>query len=110
MMVQNSTIKDQIRNTLGHYPLAVDGKNFATLDRVFTEDVIANYSEPLGVLHGLSSVKLALNSSLSPVTTRHTFGIQIIEISVGESEARSLTYYTATHFGQGEYYGQVRLA
>lgn len=104
---QNPTIENQIRNTLAHYPLAIDGKNFAALDLVFTQHVVANYSEPLGVLTGLPAVVSALESSLSPVGTQHAFSTQVIEILAGEVEARSLTYYTASHFGQGDYYGQV---
>ncbi|KAF6231655.1 hypothetical protein HO173_010187 [Letharia columbiana] len=105
---QNPTIENQIRNTLAHYPLAIDGKNFAALDLVFTQHVVANYSEPLGVLTGLPAVVSALESSLSPVGTQHAFSTQVIEILAGEVEAR--TYYTASHFGQGDYYGQVLYA
>lgn len=104
---QKSRIENQIRDTLAHYPLAIDGKNFAALDLVFTQDVVANYSEPLGVLTGLPSVISVLQSSLSPVRSQHAFSTQLIEILEGESTARSLTYYTASHFGQGVYYGQV---
>ncbi|KAF6226973.1 hypothetical protein HO133_008414 [Letharia lupina] len=107
---QNPTIENQIRETLAHYPLAIDGKNFAALDLVFTQHVVANYSEPLGVLTGLPAVVSALESSLSPVGTQHAFSTQVIEILAGEVEARSLTYYTASHFGQGDYYGQVLYA
>lgn len=105
---QNPVVENQIRDTLAHYPLAIDGKNFPALDLVFTQDVVANYSEPLGVLTGLASVVAALQSSLSPVRTQHAFSTQLIEVLEGESKARSLTYYTASHFGQGDYYGQVR--
>lgn len=104
---QNPIIENQIRDTLAHYPLAIDGKNFAALDLVFTQDVVANYSEPLGVLTGLPSVISALQSTLSPVRTQHALSTQLIEVLEGESRARSLTYYTASHFGQGDYYGQV---
>lgn len=107
LTAQNPTTENQIRNTLAHYPLAIDGKNFAALDLVFAQDVVANYSAPLGVLTGLSSVISVLESSLSPVTTQHAFGTQVIEILEGGAEARSLTYYTASHFGKGDYYGQV---
>lgn len=33
-----------IRNTLAHYPLAVDGKQFSDLSLVFTPDAVANVS------------------------------------------------------------------
>lgn len=104
---QNPISENQIRDTLAHYPLAIDGKNFPALNLVFTQDVVANYPEPLGVLTGLSSVIPALQSTLAAVRTQHAFSTQLIEILEGESKARSLTYYTASHFGQGDYSGQV---
>ena len=104
---QNPIIENQIRDTLAHYPLAIDGKSFAALDLIFTQDVVVNYSVALGVLTGLSSVISALQSSLSPVRTQHALSTQLIEILEGESTARSLTYFTASHFGQGDHYGQV---
>ena len=45
---------ESIRNTLALYPLSIDGKNFDALSLVFTKDAVANYSEPLNVLTGLS--------------------------------------------------------
>jgi hypothetical protein len=33
-----------IRNTLAHYPLAIDGKQFSDLSLVFTPDAVANVS------------------------------------------------------------------
>ena len=98
----------QIHNTLALYPLAIDGKNFASLDRVFTCDVVANYSAPLNVITGLSNVQAVLKESLLYVTTQHSFATQVIDVLNGGRKAKSLTYFTATHFGQGNYLGQVR--
>ena len=96
----------QILNTLSFYPLAIDGKNFAALSLVFAEDVTTNYSEPLNVLTPLSTVKEVLEMSLRPVTSQHSYGTQIVEL-LGECEARSVSYFTVTHFGIGKYVGQV---
>ena len=101
------TVQLQIRNTLALYPLAIDGKNFGALNRIFTSDVVANYSAPLNVITGLLNLQAVLNASLFSVTTQHSFATQIIDVLEGNCKAKSITYFTATHFGQGDYYGQV---
>ncbi|KAM0797088.1 hypothetical protein BDR22DRAFT_975616 [Usnea florida] len=107
LTAQKPALDLQIRNTLSHYPLAIDGKDFAALSLVFTQDVVANYSAPLGVLNGLASVMSTLEASLAAVRTQHALSTQVVEILESEAAARSLTFYTATHFGVGVYYGQV---
>jgi ketosteroid isomerase-like protein len=97
---------EAIRNALAHYPLAIDGKNFAALSLVFAPKAVANYSAPLGVLQPLSTIQSTLQSSLAKVTTQHSFGTQIIEVLTPAS-AVSVTYYTATHFGMGASEGQI---
>ncbi|KAF7357232.1 SnoaL-like domain-containing protein [Mycena sanguinolenta] len=98
-----------IRTTLGHYPLSIDGKNFEALALVFTADAVANYSAPLDVLTPLATIQAVLASSLEKVTTQHSLGTQVIEV-LSESEAFSVTYYTATHFGMGVYEGEIVVA
>lgn len=105
---QDPTAQSQIRNTLALYPLSIDSKNFAALDRVFTCDVVANYSAPLNVIIGLSHLQEVLSESLFHVTTQHSFATQAIDVPDEGGEAKSLTYFTATHFGQGDFSGQVR--
>jgi hypothetical protein len=97
---------DAIRNTLAHYPLAIDGKNFAALNLVFAPNAVANYSAPLGVMTPLSTIESELQSSLAPVMTQHSFGTQVIDV-LTPNTAISVTYVTATHFGVGEYTGQI---
>ncbi|KAJ6458218.1 hypothetical protein C8R45DRAFT_1110126 [Mycena sanguinolenta] len=98
-----------IRTTLGHYPLSIDGKNFAALALVFAADAVANYSAPLGVLTPLATIQAVLTSGLEKVTTQHALSTQVIEV-LSESEAFSVTYYTATHFGMGLYEGEIAVA
>ena len=104
---QDPIALEQIRNTLALYPLAIDGKNFAALDLVFSQDVVANYSAPLNVLTPLSIVQSVLQKSLAFVQTQHKLSTQVIEIMPHDCQAMSLTYFEATHFGQGNYTGQV---
>ncbi|KAK5741305.1 hypothetical protein LTR17_004011 [Elasticomyces elasticus] len=106
---QDSMILAQIRNTLALYPLCIDGKDFASLSFVFTEDAVANYSEPLNTLTSLSDIQTVLEASLAPVATQHQLGTQVVEL-FGHCAARSLTYFVANHFGKGVYEGQVAYA
>lgn len=69
-----------IRNTLAHYPLAIDGKQFSDLSLVFTPDAVANYSAPLNVLTGLPMIESVLEADLRPVSTHHSYGTQLIEV------------------------------
>lgn len=111
-----------IRNTLALYPLAVDGKNFAAFSEIFTRDVYTNYSAPLNVLTPLSVLEATIKASLAPVTTQHQYGTQLIDLLYGDltprsesgcegpTQAVSVSYFTATHFGKGAYEGQSLIA
>ena len=89
---------EAIRQTLALYPFAIDGKNWASLARIFTTDARANYSDPLGVLNGTDQIISVLTQSLSMfVSTQHLYGTQYIEVCSGSS-AVSVTYYRAAHF------------
>lgn len=107
LTLQDADIQNQIRNTLAHYPLAIDGKNFDALDRVFTADAVANYSAPIYIVTGLPAIKTTLEQALRPVLSQHSYGTQVIEIEKDERTARSVTYYTASHFGTGNKTGKV---
>ncbi|KAG0652999.1 hypothetical protein D0Z07_0532 [Hyphodiscus hymeniophilus] len=69
-----------IRNTLAHYPLAIDEKRFSALSLVFTPDAVANYSAPLNVLTGLPMIEDVLEADLRVVSTQHSYGTQLIEV------------------------------
>jgi len=97
-----------LQQTLALYPLAIDGKNFTALSAVFAQNVVANYSAPLNVLYGLDAVEAALQAALAPVNTQHalsTFSVQHLNSEAGTAD--TVQYYTASHFGMGDYYGQV---
>lgn len=100
---------ETIRATLALYPLAIDGKNFESLSLIFAPDAVANYSAPLNALTPLSTIQSVLETSLNPVTTQHSFGTQLIDVLSYDS-AFSVTYYTATHFGRGEFEGKTATA
>lgn len=96
----------QILNTLSLYPLSIDGKDFNSLSRVFTEDAIANFSAPVGVLTPLTAIKAGIEKQIATVDTQHAYGTQIVEV-LDACSARSVSYFTASHFGRGSYLGEV---
>ncbi|KAF1984373.1 hypothetical protein K402DRAFT_381074 [Aulographum hederae CBS 113979] len=97
---------DSIRSTLSRYALAIDLKDFDSLDSVFTKDIVANYSEPLNVLTGIEEVKTSLEASLAPVTSVHSITTQLIDFH-DDDTVSSLTYYTAAQFGTGSLEGEL---
>ena len=99
-----------IQNTINTYPLAIDSKNFSALSLVFTPDAVANYSAPLGVLHGLPNIQYILAKNLAPVTTQHALSTMVVDLGADGTSARTKTYYTATHFGHGLSDGQIYVA
>lgn len=104
---QSPSTLDKIRTTLSLYPLCIDGKNFAALDRVFTPTAIANYSAPIFVLNGLAAIQARIEKALERVDTQHSYGTQVVRVLGGGCEAVAVTYLTATHFGRGVYEGEV---
>lgn len=106
----DTTPTESIRTTLALYPLAIDGKDFASLSSIFAPDAIANYSAPLNVLTPLQSIQDTLSASLACVSTQHSLGTQVIDV-LSPLEARSVTYFTASHFGRSaKMAGQVATA
>ncbi|KAJ5406574.1 hypothetical protein N7465_007858 [Penicillium sp. CMV-2018d] len=98
-----------IRNTLAIYTFAIDGKDFNALSKIFTTDVIVNYSAPLNVLTPLETIQSVLSLSLGCVTTQHLYGTQRIDI-LSPITAKSVTYFRAAHFGKGDKENEVDYA
>ncbi|KAI4954147.1 hypothetical protein J4E91_001857 [Alternaria rosae] len=92
------TATESIRQTLSLYALAIDGRNYDILRKVFTTNARANYSDPIGVLNGVQAIIDNLAPGLSTfVSTQHHLGTQMIHIC-GPSSAVSVTYFQATHY------------
>jgi hypothetical protein len=89
---------ESIRRTLALYALAIDGRNYEVLRKVFTTDARANYSDPIGVLNGVQAIIDNLAPGLSMfVSTQHHLGTQLIHIC-SLTSAVSVTYFQATHY------------
>jgi ketosteroid isomerase-like protein len=84
-------------------------QNFSALADIFTEDAIAIYPAPLNVVTGATAIAGNLSYGLQFVTTQHALTTQIIDVFT-EYTASATTYYTATHFGMGNFTGQYVIA
>lgn len=87
-----------IRDTLALYPLALDGRNYDILDKIFVSDVKAEYMEPLGTFSNVQDLKSGLAKVLGGLaSTQHNYGTQIINV-LSPTTAASVTYIHASHF------------
>ena len=106
--IQDAAAVLQIQQTLSLYPFLIDGKQWDYLDLVFHENVWTNYSGLPGPLQPLAALQEALRKVLTRVTTQHALSTQLIDVDGEGTTARSATYFTASHFGIGDFYGQVQ--
>lgn len=89
---------EEIRQTLSEYAFIIDGRTFDALSDVFAANATANYSEPLGVLAGVETIKTTLSAALAQFPgTQHLLGSQRIRLC-SKSTAISATYFRAAHF------------
>jgi hypothetical protein len=89
---------EAIRQATALYALAIDGRAFDVLDRVFTRDARANYSDPIFVLNGVEEIKTQLAPGLAAFpSTQHHLGTQYIHVC-DEDTAVSVTYFQASHY------------
>jgi hypothetical protein len=89
---------EDIRQTLSEYAFIIDARAFESLSDIFTTDAIANYSEPLGVLSGVETIKTTLSAALAQFPgTQHLLGSQRIRLC-NTTTAISATYFRAAHF------------
>ncbi|OCK76565.1 hypothetical protein K432DRAFT_385357 [Lepidopterella palustris CBS 459.81] len=98
-----------IQNVLSRYCIALDTKDFDLLSEVFTPNVDAKYPFPGGDMKGLEAVQSTIRGRLGRIATQHCLTTQVIAFNDSRS-ASATTYFTGSHFGQGEYEGQVLTA
>ena len=97
-VLTDATSIEAIRQTLAIYALAIDGRNFEALRKVFTTNTRANYSDPIGVLNGVQAIIDTLPPGLTAfASTQHFLGTQYIDIC-SLTTAVSVTYFQASHF------------
>jgi hypothetical protein len=89
---------DAIRQTTALYALAIDGKAFEVLRKVFVANVRANYSDPIYEINGMDEMIATLAPGLeSFASTQHHLGTQYIHIC-SATTAVSVTYFQASHY------------
>lgn len=94
---------ETIRNKIALYAFIVDGQQWDTLGNVFASNAAANYSTPLYILSGLDNITATLQQASSNVSvSQHQIGSQFIE-TVDSRNAYSVSYFTSTQFGKGDY-------
>ena len=67
---------EEIRQRMAYYLLCCDGNAFEHLDKVFVNDAIGFYSEPLGSLNGLQTIQAVLKQATSSVKLQHMLSTQ----------------------------------
>ncbi|KAF2155864.1 hypothetical protein K461DRAFT_274902 [Myriangium duriaei CBS 260.36] len=107
-----------IKNVLSLYCVALDTKDFSLLHEVFTQDVEAIY--PFASMFGVEEIIYRISRRLAPTTSQHALTTQHINFppststkqkrksgSKGPTSASVMTYFTATHFGKGQWTGKT---
>ncbi|PVI01366.1 hypothetical protein DM02DRAFT_591421, partial [Periconia macrospinosa] len=95
-----------IQNVIARYCEALDTKEFSLLDRVFHEDIKADY--PFNKdLKGVRKIAEAIVKRLGPILTHHSLTTQRITFSPDSRTAYATTYFIGCHFGQGPHEGKV---
>lgn len=89
-----------IRNAIAQYSLAIDQKNYENLALGFSEDVVMEFPEPIGVLKGLPAIIEGIERALVHLKTHHALTTQSIELK-DDQKAVATTYCMAMHFGTG---------
>ncbi|KAF2015957.1 hypothetical protein BU24DRAFT_422274 [Aaosphaeria arxii CBS 175.79] len=98
-----------IKNVLSRYCEALDTKIFDLLDKVFVQDVAADYPFRQN-MKGVDAVRSAIQQRLGPIRTQHALTTQTIVFGEDGKTANSVTYFTGSHFGQGPHEGKVLTA
>ena len=105
MPVESAVSIIHIQQTLNLYPLSVDNKNYALFARIFTHNVTANLLCLLPTT-SLPAMRSQISKSLAGLVSQHALTTQSISV-LNATEAKALTYLTATFFGQGNQTGHV---
>ena len=88
--------RQEIVETLYLYARAIDAKEFALLDRVFTPDAVIHYDVPGGTRLPYGEMVGWLKNALAMFRmTQHVVSNPIVETHAGRT--RSAAYLTATH-------------
>lgn len=95
----------RIENVLKRYATALDSRDWAGLDDIFSEDATAHF-QGMGHFNGRSAIVELISSALSAAAaTQHLIANIVIELD--GNEARSKCYLQALHTGKGPFEGKA---
>ncbi|MCJ1372819.1 hypothetical protein MMC20_004044 [Loxospora ochrophaea] len=97
-----------VRQVLNTYSLALDSKNATALTAIFTTNGSVNFTSPTSppqIVTGSTTISSFLLDNLEGVITQHALTTQRIDVANGTAFA--VTYFTDTHFGQGNSTGDL---
>lgn len=83
----------EIQDLLAKYCEAIDGRNWAALDGIFTHDAIIDYTEAGGACGNLQQIKSYLDKALKQFTgMQHMLGLPVIKINGDKAAARTALF------------------
>jgi ketosteroid isomerase-like protein len=95
----------RIERVLKRYASALDSRDWAGLDDVFTEDATAHF-QGMGHFNGRAAIVALIDGALAMAGgTQHLLGNIVIDVD--GDEARSKCYLQAIHAGKGEFAGKA---
>lgn len=95
----------RIERVLKRYATALDNREWAGLENVFTENATAHF-QGLGHFDGRAEIVKLISSALSAAArTQHLLANVVIELD--GNEARSTCYLQAVHTGKDEFEGKA---
>jgi len=83
----------EIQDLLAVYCEAIDDRDWAALDNVFTANAIIDYTEAGGAKGNLTETKAYLAKALKPFSgMQHMLGLPVIKIQGDNAKARTTTF------------------
>jgi 3-phenylpropionate/cinnamic acid dioxygenase small subunit len=83
----------EIQDLLVSYCDAIDSRDFAALDDIFTADAVIDYTEAGGARGSLTEIKTYLDKALKPFSNmQHMLGLPIIKITGDRATSRTTLF------------------
>lgn len=93
LSLQNMSDRFEIQDLLTRYCTAIDSRNWAALDDIFTPDAIIDYTEAGGARGTLSEIKIYLEKALEQFSNmQHMISAPDLTIDGDTATARSILF------------------
>ncbi|KAF9693570.1 hypothetical protein EKO04_008546 [Ascochyta lentis] len=93
-----STSQELIRNTIAQVAIAINQKDWRSLETLFTSDAASTYPAPIGEHTSFRSFQKSLEGILKDISTQHSLTTQFINV---DDSAMVTTYVTTVAAGAG---------